>query len=253
MKNISLSVLCLAGFLLLATRCTNADQADDPQPSQPQKATVSGKATDTQGRPLANADIVVNNTQFYNNNILGKTNNKGQYTLSLTPGSWYVRGTINVRYDDRTYTLDLHPETEGAFAGTEGAVRNLQWKLTGAKPTEFGAGGYYGGQIEVYGDMVGNFFDTDQVELTLEPVSPLIDGSTGTKQVRQLTGELIGQTNDVALGRYRLSARYLPTGQAMQVRLRNQGSYQSSITSSFEPAYAGATGSYKITLEARLP
>lgn len=242
------NILLLAYFI---TACTT-DPDTDPAPSLPQKGYASGKATDTGGKPLANADIVVNNSQFYNSNILGRTDANGQYKLELTQGSWYVRGTVTVSYDNKKYVLDLHPDREGGFAGTEGAVCNLQWKLTGAKPTEFGGNGYYGGLVEVYGE--GNFVDTQQLELTLDPVGPLIDGSAGEKIVRQLQGQSIGQTKDIPIGRYRITARYLPTGQILNLRLRNQDqSYASSVTSSFDPAYAGATGSYKLTLEARLP
>ena len=112
---------------------------------------------------------------------------------------------------------------------------------------------YYGGLVEVYGDMVNEFFDTDQIELTLEPAKPLIDGSAGQKLVRKLTGGLIGQTEDVAIGRYRVTARYLPTGQTLQLRLRNKDqAYANEAISSFEPAYPGATGSFKLTLEGRI-
>jgi hypothetical protein len=136
----------------------------------------------------------------------------------------------------------------------EGAVRDLRVKLTSPKPTEFGGGGYYGGLMEVYGDMVNEFFETDQGELTLEPIKPLIDGSTGKKLVRRLAGGLIGHTEDVAICRYRITARYLPTGKLLQLRLRNkEQAYGDQATSSFEPAYPGATGSFKLTLEGRLP
>jgi hypothetical protein len=238
----------LAGWL--AAGCTTPEPGTDPVPDAPEKGYVTGKAVDTDGKPLADVEIVVNNTQFYNSNIVGRTDSKGNYKLKLTPGSWYVRGTVKVQYDNRTYVLDLHPETDGAFAGTEGAVRNLRWKLTGAKPTEFGATGHYGGLVEVYAD---NFFDADQVELTLEPVGKLIDGSTGQKIVRRLEGGSIGDTEDIPLGRYRITARHVLKGQPVKVRLRNEGQYGDEVTSSFEPAYAGATGRYKLTLEARLP
>lgn len=238
-------------FYCLFTACTT-DPGPAPAPTSPQKGYASGKATDTQGKPLANADIVVNNAQLYNYNVLGQTDAKGEYNLKLTQGSWYVRGTVKVNYDNKVYVLDLHPDREGGFAGTEGGVCNLQWKLTGAKPTEFGGNGYYGGLVEVYGE--GNFVDTHLLELTLEPVGQLIDGSEGQKIVRQLDGQSIGQTNDIPLGRYRITARYLPTGQILNLRLRNADeSYASSVTSSFDPAYLGATGSYKLTLEALLP
>jgi hypothetical protein len=209
------------------------------------------KALSTDSKPLAGATIVVNNKQFFNN-IVGRTNEEGKYKLQLTPGSWYVRGTIKVPYDGQTYVLDLHPETEGAFASTEGAVRNLRAKLTGPKSIEFGGGGYYGGLVELYGDMVNEFFDTHQVELTLEPVKPLIDGSAGQTLVRKLNGGLIGQTEDVAIGRYRITARFLPTGATLQLRLRNKNQeYAEEVISSFEPAYPGAEGGFKLTLEGR--
>ncbi len=245
-----LHLFCTALFAgWLSAACTTPEPEVDPVSGAPEKGYATGKAVDTGGKPLADVEIVVNNTQFYNSNIVGRTDSKGQYKLQLSPGSWYVRGTVKVQYDNRTYVLDLHPETDGAFAGTEGAVRNLRWKLTGAKPAEFGATGHYGGLVEVYGD---NIFDTDQVELTLEPVGTLIDGSTGQKIVRRLEGGSIGNTEDIPLGRYRITARHLSKGKAVKVRLRNEGAYADEVTSSFEPAYAGATGRYKLTLEARL-
>lgn len=132
------NILLLAYLITACTTEPAPTPAPDSTPSSPQKGYASGKVTDTEGKPLANADIVVNNSQFYNSNILGRTNAKGEYRLELTPGSWYVRGTVTVKYDNKTYVLDLHPDKEGGFAGTEGTVCNLQWKLTGAKPTEFG-------------------------------------------------------------------------------------------------------------------
>ncbi|HEX8531000.1 MAG TPA: carboxypeptidase-like regulatory domain-containing protein [Cytophagales bacterium] len=260
MKTIkSLCLVLLTGWL--ATACTEPEPkpgpeptpAPAPTPTDPAKGFVSGQALNADGKPIAGADIVVNNAQFFNSNILGRTDEEGKYKLQLTPGSWYVRGSIKVSYDGLLYTLDLHPETEGAFAGTEGAVRNLRSKLTGPKPAEFGGGGYYGGLVEMYGDMVNGFYDTDQVELTMEPVKPLIDGSAGKKLVLKLSGGLIGQTQDVAIGRYRITARFLPTGESLQLRLRNKDQeYASEVISSFEPAYPGATGSYKLTLEGQM-
>ncbi|MBC7892339.1 MAG: carboxypeptidase regulatory-like domain-containing protein [Sphingobacteriaceae bacterium] len=239
---------------LAALACTgpNHEVVEPDGSTQPQAGIVSGKVTDGQGRPLPNASIVANNSQFYNQNVLGQTDASGRYRLELRPGSWYVRGTVDLRFDNKTYTLDLHPDTDAAFAGTEGAVRNLRLKVSGDRSGEFGNDGYYGGQLEVFGDYVDSeFFDTEDLELRLEPVGPLLDGSEGKI--------LLGQPDrmyldDVPLGKYKITARHTPTNQVMQVRLRNQNqAYAPAVTASFDPAYAGAKGRYKLNLEVKLP
>ncbi|WP_158550068.1 carboxypeptidase-like regulatory domain-containing protein [Runella aurantiaca] len=240
----------LYAALALLSSCIPPHAHVHPDSDSPQKGIVSGRVVDTSGKPLANADIVVNNAQFYNNNILGKTDANGHYSLSVNAGSWYVRGTVTVRFDNKTYVLDLFPETTGAFAGSEGAIRNLRWKLTGEKPKEFGMSGHYGGSLDVYG-AIGEFFDTDNVEFTFKPVGTLIDGSAG-KTLTVKTGDENAQ--DIPLGKYTVTARYLPTNQSMLLRQRNASqSYKNSVTASFEPTYPGATGSYQLTLEVKLP
>jgi len=64
-----LNAICLAllsGWL--ATACTTTEPDTNPTPGTLQKGYATGKATDTAGKPLANAEIVVNNTQLYNHN-----------------------------------------------------------------------------------------------------------------------------------------------------------------------------------------
>ncbi|SDL26982.1 hypothetical protein SAMN05421823_10563 [Catalinimonas alkaloidigena] len=231
------------GIMLGLLNCTDPDM---PAPADDKKY-AAGKVVDTQGRPLSGADIVVSNTQYYNDNILGKTDAAGNYQLEVTPGSWYVIGTIDVTYDNKKYTLDLDPESSDAFAGTEGAVRNFRWKLTGERPDDFGGGGYYGGSMEVIG--VLGFFDVDQVELTLEPVMPLIDGSTGQTLRLQPQSSMI---EDIPLGKYKITARYLPDNAPMNIRIRDKNqAYGPSVTDSFDPIYPGAEalGIYSITVE----
>lgn len=242
----------LLGLNLLACTGPNHETIDPDGNQTPQAGIVSGKATDAQGRPLANAEIVANNSQFYNQNVLGQTDASGQYRLELRPGSWYVRGTVELRFDTKTYTLDLAPNTDAAFAGTEGAVRNMNLKISGNRSGEFGNDGYYGGQLEVFGDYVDSeFFDTEDLELRLEPLGPLLDGSMGKTVLGQPTRMYL---DDVPLGKYKITARHRPTNQLMQLRLRNQNQgYQSAVTASFDPAYAGAKGRYKLNLEVKFP
>lgn len=248
--------LCISftlSFLNLISIFSCTTPANDDIPADAgklQKGIVSGQVLNANGKPLANVDIVVNNAQFYNSNFLGKTDANGRYSLPVTPGSWYVRDTVDVHFDNKKYTLDLFPETTGAFAGTEGAVRNLRWKLSGEKPKEFGMAGYYGGSLEVYG-AIGDFFDTDHVEFTFEPVGPLIDGSTGKTLIVKTNSE---NAQDIPLGKYIITARYLVTNQKMVLRQLNVNqSYQNRVTASFDPAYVGATGSYQLALEVKLP
>ena len=243
MKFALLSVLASATIALSSCSKTK-DPVEPDQTDRVRPGYVSGKVVDAQGKPIAKADIVANNTQFYNNNVLGQTDANGTYQLQLTPGSWYVRGSVKIRYDNQNYVLDLFTEDDGAFAGTEGAVKNLKLKISGERTGNFGDDGFYGGQIEVFGYL--NFFDTNNVELTLEPVAPLVDGSTGKKLTRKVSGMYI---EDVPLGKYKVTARYLPENKPLKVRIRNVGSFQNSMTALFEPSYPGATGRYKMNIE----
>ncbi|AHM58715.1 hypothetical protein D770_02215 [Flammeovirgaceae bacterium 311] len=245
MRFLSLKSRYMAGasVLLLAAGCTE----DPVEPHEQQTGFVTGHVINTVGAPLANVDIVVNNSQYYNNNILGQTDTNGKYRLAIEPGSWYVRATIDVQYDNQTYTLDLHPENSNGFAGSEGAVRNFQWKLSGTRPTDFGASGFYGGAIEIVGG--GEFADVDGVKLSLKPIAALIDGSTGRDITKNPEGYVL---QDVPIGKYEISAWYEPENRPLQIRIRNKDqAYSSKISGSFEPVYPGATENYKITVEVK--
>jgi 5-hydroxyisourate hydrolase-like protein (transthyretin family) len=232
--------LFLTCFLLTLLACTTP-ASDDIRLEPAQKGTVSGRATDAAGKPLAHATIVINNTQFYNHNILGQTDANGHYKLALMPGSWYVRGTTKIRFDNKNYVLDLHPDSDAAFAGTEGVLRNLSLKIAGARTGQFGNDGYYGGQVEVFAWGLA----TEQITLTLQPVGTLVDDSIGrtiTAQLRQ------GYLDDVPLGKYTITAKR--GNQPLLVRIRNaEQVYAKSVTASFDAAYAGAEGRYKLDVE----
>jgi len=245
------SLQLLLGLSLLACTDPNHETVEPVGNETPQAGIVSGKATDGQGRPLANAQIVANNTQFYNQNVLGQTDASGRYRLELRPGSWYVRGTVDLRFDNKIYPLDLHPYTDAAFAGTEGAIRNLSLKVSGERSGEFGNDGYYGGQIEVFPAFGGDeFIETEKVKLTLEPVGSLVDGSTGKTRIAQPEGLYV---DDVPLGKYKITARY-SGNRPMRVRVHDKNqNFQNAVTASFDPAYAGAEGRYKLNLDVELP
>ncbi|GAB2576828.1 hypothetical protein [Spirosoma areae] len=233
--------VALAAFLVLSA-CTTPDSTEiSPDSGTAQTGVVSGRALDGAGKPLTNANIVVNNAQFYNHNILGQTDANGRYSLQVTPGSWYVRGTVRTKFDNKIYVLDLHPDTDAAFAGSDGAVRNLTLKVAGERTGEFGNDGYYGGQVEVFTWGLA----AEQLTLTLQPVGTLIDGSTGRTLTTKPDRMYI---DDVPLGKYTITARL--GNQSLRVRVRNANqAYGNSVTASFDPAYAGAEGRYKLNVE----
>jgi hypothetical protein len=244
MKSALFSLLALATFSL----CSCSKSKDPVQPGTVQSGFVSGKVVDSQGKPIAKADIFADNTQFYNDNVLGQTDASGNYKLRVDNGSWYVRGSVKINYENKNYVLDLFVNDDGAFAGSDGAVKNMVLKLTGDRTGNFGDEGFYGGKIEVFTPI--GFYDTENVEITLEPIAPLIDGTTGKKIVQKPDYLYI---DDVPIGKYKVTARYVPENKPMKVRIRNVGSFQNSMTALFEPAYSGATGRYKMDIEVAEP
>jgi Carboxypeptidase regulatory-like domain len=211
-----------------------------PTPAPPASAgVVSGRVTDTQGRPIAGATIVVNNALWFNRNIVLKSGADGSYRFELPPSdAWYVRGTADVVFNNRTYSVELRPDFAGSFAGKDGHVVNLQWVMTGEVPKDFGHDGYYGGSVEV--DAGWDIYDLDGVTLTLTPVGPLLDGSTGAEITRTVVGTRGSFVmRDVPMGRYTIRATL--RGVPLKLLMRFTPDYVSTATVDFEPAYSGAT------------
>ncbi len=228
--------LCLSG-LILAAACDAGASTGADLPST--AGVVSGLVTDTRGRPIADAAVVINNALWFNRNIVLQSRADGTYRYELpATDAWYVRGTTTVTSNGRTYTIDLKPDYPASFAGTEGHVVNLQWVMTGEVPKDFGHDGFYGGTVQM--DAGWDLFDLDGVLLTLTPVGPLLDGSAGQAINRTVVGTRgTDLLLDVPMGRYRLHATR--NGVALKIRLRGAAGYLETVTADFEPAYDGAT------------
>jgi hypothetical protein len=196
---------------------------------------VKGRVVDSQGRPLENVQIVVDNTVYYNSAITSSTDTNGEYFVRLEDGSWRVYAEMEHEYNGRTYEIDLMADTFNSFAGMDGAVRNFTWQLHGEKPEPLA--GFFGGDIYIYNDPMTEFYDTENVEFTLTPVGQLIDGSNGetiiTKHGAPRT-DYYSRIVDVPLGRYEISGRYLPTGEQVLIRINGEGEYGTSLTVDFE-------------------
>ncbi len=211
---------------------------------------AAGVVVDTQGNPLAGVDIFADNQFTEGSTLTSKTGTNGQYRIELpqTATTWHMSATHTVEYHGREYSFPLHPEDDSAFAGNTGGVRNFAWKLTGKRPDD----GFYGAYVVGYTEVGDYSIDLRDVELTLVPDGPLVDGSTGETITGKLASTGDGDAiQDIPLGRYTITAREGDT--ALLVRIRNSGtSYDTSLTSDFDAPY-GSLPIYNLEVELSLP
>ncbi len=247
----------LLASLLGGAGCIESTK-ENPLPdggARPMKGWVVGRIKDTQGNPMPNVMVYVDNPLQANAGSRGTSNLNGRYKLPLTTGSWRAYAYLEREYNGHTYRIDLHPDTHDAFDG-EGAVRNFNWHLTGEKPD--GPGSYYGGSVQLAFDPSGGHHDIHNVDVTFTPVGPLIDGTAGQPLTRKSTDDPQGQSysyiTDVPIGRYRITARYRPTGKILKLRNLDDLSqpYQETLTMNFlgENSSRGCTNCMAIECEA---
>lgn len=186
---------------------------------------VSGRVTDTLGQPLAGVEVFADHTMYYNANIFDVTGDDGRYRILLgesEPSSWRVAAYIERSFEGRAYRMRLHEVDKAVFAGRLGAVRDLQWRLSGSD----GSGGWYGEEGHVY--LQGGHVDSRHVVVTFKPIA-LIDGSRGPAFTRVPDSTRL---NDLPVGRYVVSVEYAPPGgpvTTLPVRERFEEAYAPSI------------------------
>jgi hypothetical protein len=233
------ATLCLVVTLAIIAACSDDDGASDDTVN-PREGYVTGKVVDTQGNPIAGAEVVIDNAMFYNNNIIVQTNAKGLYEAALpTVGTYAVSASIQRTLNNKKYTLDLASDVTDVLSN-EGGVVNFEWKLTGKKPEDMT--GYFGASVSVNGAIGSEIYDPENIIFMLEPVGELIDGSKG-KTLTMRTGEPYsadyGSLVDIPLGRYIMTASYEQDGKTISLKLRNMfdasSVYSSSFQLNFEP------------------
>jgi hypothetical protein len=226
---------------------------------QQQKGSVSGKVVDAQGQALSGAIITAAHTQFYDSNVQATSGSEGTYRADLSnlSGAWRATAELKRQYNGKSYTFSLDPNDPNSFIGSDGAVRNFTWKLTGPRPEGLGD---YGGFVAVYVDQFQDPADpsapitNEDIELALTPTGKLVDGSMGQPITRKLVRTPDGEAvTDVPVGTYTMTARYVPAGKApraMEVRVRNTGAFANSVTTDFEMFLIGR---FSVQLNAQLP
>ncbi len=211
-----------------------------------EKGIVKGRITDAQGKPMPNVKVVIENTVFYASYVHAFTNAQGEYKATVPNGSWKASARIEKTFAGKIYLFDLHPDNNEPFAGTNGAIRNFMWKTSGKKPD---GSGFYGSDVAVYSEP-GSSFMINDVELMVTPNGTIVDGGKG-KIVTALLTDIGGGEDgirDISIGKYSITARLKTTGKTLQVRLRNKGSYENSVTAVFAPGFTGITN-YQIVIQ----
>ncbi|WP_157452094.1 carboxypeptidase-like regulatory domain-containing protein [Deinococcus aquatilis] len=233
-------ILALTVLTLLLSACGGASDPPAPTPPSPTQPTPTppsgqpgtlrpyhmvGVVKNSLGKPLAGVRVGADNTYFDGTEVWTVTDAQGRYDLNLegTMGAWTAVAHLNVNYHGQAITLTPEVDNAAAFGGVDGAVRNFTLKITGKSP----GGGYYGALV--YG-LLGLSVDGDMpefgdVEYTLTPDGPLIDGTAGDPFVlkwSQLPFE-------VPQGRYTVTARSISDKGPIWVRPRG-GTYGSSAS-----------------------
>ncbi|PYE55421.1 carboxypeptidase-like regulatory domain-containing protein [Deinococcus yavapaiensis] len=195
---------------------------------------LKGTVKNPAGQPVAGVEVWADNTLYYNMNALGKTDASGHFVIQLPQGqlgTWQAGGRLRTVYQGESIELDLQIDKDDAFTADKGAVRNFTLLTSGPRGNR-----YWGGTIWPND---GSGYVYERVEYTLTPVGPLVDGTAGQILKRFAKGNIIP---DVPLGKYKVTARYLPTDgpeRDMQLKSRDADEWDSSVVITFrrEPQY----------------
>ena len=210
MRWITMSLVLLVIGLAACAQSGEVPPPPPPPPPPPghEAGIVKGRVVTEDGRPVQGAEIVADNTVFYNTNVIGYTDAEGRYRLSVDRpvGTWQLSGSTSLPFDGEVFGVDLRPDDPTAFDGAEGAVRDFTLSLRDVS-----------GPVLIM-TAVGEYTPYEEIEITLEPVGPIIDGSAGTTIVSGLSVTGDGwAVKGVPYGRYRITAEHVPTGESMLV------------------------------------
>ncbi|MEO6941562.1 MAG: carboxypeptidase-like regulatory domain-containing protein [Terrimesophilobacter sp.] len=227
----ALAGLLLAAFMIMVSGCVEGRPGTPGGEYQPISGVVRGHVMTSYGTPVSRAEVFADNRMSYNTNLTTLTDESGYYEIQVPDiytGSWRIGGYKTVQLGDVSVRMPLTDVTGGTFTASKGAVRNLEWRLSGSTIE----GGHYGSDVWVYPMSESDEVPTSQVELTLTPVGALVDGSEGETLVRTPSIRRIG---DVPLGTYLASARYLDGKDAIDllIRVRDTGSPAPTVTTTF--------------------
>jgi hypothetical protein len=200
---------------------------------------VSGRVTDAQGDPVADATITVAGYTGTGSNVVEEatTGSDGTYRIPVPEGLYDVRGVAAVQHAGQSFVLDLHPASgacEEAMSA-DGIVADFRLELSGllpcyGDPDPEDYSSYSGATIDLSYAFPRSLPADAVVTVTLEPDGPLADGSEGqpltfTRTVAALDAfagpiEESRYLHDIPLGAYRISGTVESGGTTQALRFR---------------------------------
>jgi hypothetical protein len=175
---------------------------------QPKPGFVRGYVQDLKGKPLQNAKLGVRSTAVGGaySGAQGKTDAQGYYEIAVPFGvAHFYNAGYSIDYGEGRAALGLHPadgELDG-FASNVGGVENfvlLPYGIANRDDVQDDphyAGNYYGGAVSLSYSVSDEGTDlppNSEIEFTLKPQAPLIDGSQGrTIIIHKRVGTWFGQ------------------------------------------------------------
>ena len=216
----------------------------------------------------------------------------GRYSIKVPPGAYRASAYVTYHWHGSTYYFEMYQDNPPAHHDYEGLgldklrgglVRNFRLSMTGKKPgvdpgyEEGYYDEYYGGLIRLDAEeveytigvtnppsLVAAYPKDSQIEFTLVPQGPLVDGSTGSTVVRTVKlgddGKWFFCLRAIPVGQYSVTARLsTPDGQSIPLRLAtkrgdmviNGGGHdsyvmhwQNSLTLTFQPNDIGPQPCY---------
>lgn len=208
---------------------------------------LRGYVKDSRGKPVQGAYVMITppalfGSSFSRNSTTVRSDAKGLYEIKIPPSGgcqiWCAGHAVS--YNGIRLALPLYPadgEFDTSLPGKAGAVENLVLLPYGvANPSTASdnpvySGAYYGASFTVgYSNREADDTTSPQqwlplgseVEITLTPDGPLMDGSRGMPLVirQKMTGKSYFQVNNVPIGRYQIRARLLTQGQEETLRIK---------------------------------
>ncbi len=176
--------------------------------------TVQGRILDERGLPVPGAKLIIEPV-MHRGTITTSTNSAGHYqSIPLNPQAnpYYVIAYKEVTYHGRTYCLRMAGvghDFKDAFNASAGVVRDFRWSLTGPSdmPRDNIGSHFWGAWLGFDNTSTedAKFVDWEaQLQITLTPDGPLIDGSTGKTIVTNV--RMADGVQDIPAGYYKVSA-----------------------------------------------